>query len=489
MPTSIAAERSRIGLRRTTTVWVALAAVLVVLALVAAMLVSRRPVPSAAGVGDPNNPSAGGSGYDVTSYDLDLAFDPASGRLQGSATVTLTPRENLAVLHLDLALAVTSARLGGVDLPYDQSDGDLAIRPAPAWPVSAGFVAGRPVSLVVTYEGRPADARLSGEGAVYTQGDETLIAGEPEAAAAWYPANDHPSDPARFALTVRVPAGYQAISVGRLVAHTSEAAGETWRWATDEPTVTYATMLAVGRFDVVVENARVADRDVQAVYAVSRQLPGGTERTLQWLRTSPAQATILTRWLGPYPSSSIGGVVTAARPWWGGLETLGRPVYHPYVVGEGAVVAHELAHMWLGDTVTLHRWDDLFLNESLTSYVEWLAEEQAGRVGPQARFDDLYAKAPASFWRQRLSDPGPGRALFTRVYDRGAMAVHATRVAMGDEAFFPFLRAWAQQSGPASLEQWRAQAQRVSPVDLQPLFAAWLDGTTKVPQRPELGFG
>lgn len=465
-----------------------LAAVVVVFALVAATsLTARAAVASASGIGDPYYPAAGGSGYDVAAYELDLAFDPVTGVIQGSARVTLTPLANLSVVHLDLALPVSSVRLGPDDLPYDQHEGDLAIKPARSGILDKGFQAGRPITLVVAYQGRPTEARFTDLGAVYRQGSETLIAGEPESASAWYPANEHPSDPARFALTIRVPSGFQAISVGRLVAHTTEGSAEVWQWATDEPTVTYATMLAVGHFDVVTEQVRVGDRDVQAVYAVSHQL-SSAEEAMRWLRKSPRLAEEITEWLGPYPSTGIGGVVTAVQPWWGGLETWGRPIYHPQLIRHDALLSHELAHLWLGDTVTLERWDDLFINESLVSYVEWLADERAGRGTPQARFDDLYAKAPPSFWRQRLSDPGPGRALFTRVYDRGAMAVHATRVAMGDEAFFGFLKSWAQQQGPHSLEQWRAQAQQATPVDLQPLFGAWLDGTEKIPARPEYGF-
>lgn len=488
MPTWIGADPDDAYRRRVGVAILSATAVLVVLALVAALLVTRRTaVESAAGIGDPYYPRAGGSGYDVTAYDVHLSFDPPTGRLNATTTVTLTPVDTLSVLHLDLALPVESVRLGATVLRHVQSDGDLAVTAAPLGPLPGAFEAGREIRLEVAYSGRPADVDLGGEGAVYTSGDETLIAGEPEGASAWYPVNEHPSDPARFAVTATVPSGYQAISVGRLVGFDAGPGVDVWRWATDEPTVSYATMLAVGLYDVVQEQVLVGGVETQAVYAVSRRVADG-DRAMQWLRTSPTAADTLRPWLGAYPLTSIGGIVPGANPWWGGLETLGRPIYHPQVVGSDAVLHHELAHMWLGDSVTLQRWDDLFINESLATYAEWLAEQARGRGSPQSRFDDLYARAPDSFWRQRLSDPGAGRQLFTRVYDRGAMAVHATRVAMGDEAFFAFFGRWAAQRGPRSLEQWRAQAQEASSADLGPLFSAWLDGTSKVPRRPELGF-
>ena len=474
--------------RRVATVVLSLIAVAIVLLLVAAMVLTRpTAVESRNGVGDPYTPRAGGSGYDVQGYQLDLRVDPTSGRVEGTTIVTLTPTENLSVINLDLGLQVSSVRMGNETLTHIQSGYDLAVKAPPSRMLSSGFSAGRTVQLTVAYEGRPIDVLLDGEGSVYTQGTELLIAGEPQGAAAWFPSNDHPSDPATFAATIRVPNGFQAISVGRLVSHTTEGSDDVWRWQTDEPTVTYATTLAVGHFDVVVQPVLVGGVEKQAVYAVSHQVPN-RERAMTWLQKSPQAADTLNRWLGPYPVSSTGGIVPAAKPWWGGLETLGRPIYHPGMVGNDSVIYHELAHMWFGDVVTLQRWDDLFINESLTTYAEWLAEEAQGRGTPQQRFDDMYRRAPDSFWRQKLSDPGPGKGLFTRVYDRGPMVVHATRIAMGDEAFFPFFKAWALQKGPRSLEQWREQAQRASSTDLGPLFDVWLDGTTKVPNRPEYGF-
>jgi aminopeptidase N len=471
---------------RVTAVVMALLAVMVVGALVVALVVTRRPVVAAGdGIGDPYVPTAGGWGYDVGSYAVDVRFDPASGRLEGRTTVTLTPRMDLATIHLDLALTATSVVSNGVSLSFSQTGTDLAIS-APTPPLGS-FREGSAVSLVISYEGRPIDVRLGGEGAVYVREDETLIAGEPDSAPVWFPANEHPSDPATYTFTVSVPEGYQAICAGALLSHDVIAGRDVWRWAVTDETVTYATMLAAGHYDIATEQARIGDRTVSAVYAVSR-LADEPARAMRWLRESPQAATTLTRWLGPYPIATIGGIVPGVDPWWGGLEISGRPIYHPQTVGSRAVLHHELAHMWLGDTVTLQRWDDLFINESLTSYAEWLAEEADGRASVEARFTHLYDTSKDSFWRQRLSDPGSGRQLFTRVYDRGAMAVHATRVAMGDAAFFPFFRAWAQQRGPRSLELWRDQAQQASPVDLRPLFAAWLDGTEKVPPRPEYGF-
>ncbi|HEX5566246.1 MAG TPA: M1 family peptidase, partial [Streptomyces sp.] len=58
--------------------------------------------PGGSGVHDPYFPKAGNGGYDVTHYDLALAYDPADRRLTGTATVDARATEDLTALNLDL---------------------------------------------------------------------------------------------------------------------------------------------------------------------------------------------------------------------------------------------------------------------------------------------------------------------------------------------------------------------------------------------------
>jgi len=324
---------------------------------------------------------------------------------------------------------------------------------------------------------------------VYASGADLLICGEPESASAWFPSNDHPSDPATYDITIGVPTGVEAISVGTLLSHGANPArpGEdNWHWRTETPAPTYATMLAVGQYDVETVPVMLDGVERTAVYAVSESLAARTQ-AMDWLKESGTAVTALEHHLGRYPLDSLGGLVPSLPPVWEGMETLGRPVYHPTVVGRDNVLFHELAHQWLGDTVTLRQWHDIFINEAMASYVEWMSVAEAGGPPPRQNFDHLYAASPDSFWNLRLSDPGT-RGLFTRVYDRGPMVIHALRVRIGEEAFSRFLADWAGQSGPRSLDDWRAAAEKASPVDVRPLLAAWLDGTSKVPSTTENGF-
>jgi len=437
-----------------------LVALLTGLILVVALVVTRTITPASAGVGDPYYPDAGGSGYDALSYVVDVTYDPDTGVLSGSTWVSLRTTQPLDVVHLDLMLAVSGVDVGGSKAGFTQRGSDLAVQLATVVGLPANR-AGALINLRVTYSGRPAGLSFGRDDPVYASGADLLICGEPASASAWFPSNDHPSDPATYDITVGVPTGVEAISVGTLLGHGADPAhtGEdSWHWRTDTPAPTYATMLAVGEYDVETVPVLLDGVERTAVYAVSESLSARTQ-AMDWLKKSGAAVTALEHHLGRYPLGALGGLVPSLRPDWDGMETLGRPVYHPNVVGRDNVLFHELAHQWLGDTVTLRLW----------------------------HFDYLYATSKDAFWSIRLSDPGT-RGLFTRVYDRGPMVVHALRVRMGEDAFSRFLADWAGQTGPRSLDDWRNPAEKASPVDVRPLLAAWLDGTSKVPSTTENGF-
>ena len=436
------------------------------------------PIRGAPGLGDPYLPDAGGTGFDVQHYDVRLSATQPGQELRGTTTVTAIATQDLDAFHLDLFLPAGSVTVNGAPATFTQRRDDLAIT-APATSGSPAIPSGSTFTVTIAYAGDPGDVDLSGPSAHYADGKEFLIAGEPLSASLWYPANDHPRDAAtmRFALTV--PRGTEAISAGRLVERgpdPDQPDADRWVWQVDAPTVTYATFLAVG--DYRVEQGTADGRPF--VYAVSTRLSAEDQtRALRWLRTTPAAIRKLENYLGPYPFSGTGGFVPSVAPRWGGLETAMNPVYHPNVVGNEAVLNHETAHMWLGDTITLTEWNDLFNNESLTSYAEWLTTSGSS---PPRNFDRLYRGRANDdkFWAPALSDPGLDQ-LFVRVYDRGPTVVHALRNRMGDETFFTFLRAWAQQRGPRSLEDFRREADAATPEDLTRFFAEWLDQT----DRPE----
>ncbi|GMA85458.1 hypothetical protein GCM10025868_07080 [Angustibacter aerolatus] len=186
------------------------------------------------------------------------------------------------------------------------------------------------------------------------------------------------------------------------------------------------------------------------------------------LKQTPAVLTWLSKQWGRYPFDAIGGVAPAAAFGFA-LENQTRPVYTRDFWSEGSniyVIVHEQAHQWFGDSVSVDRWRDIWLNEGFASFSEWLYSEQHGDGTAQQIFDATYAVHPSSdpFWRLAVGDPGKGHEFDAAVYDRGAMTLQALRNRIGDKAFTTVMRTWAKDRryGNGRVSQFKALAEQVS---------------------------
>jgi hypothetical protein len=180
---------------------------------------------------------------------------------------------------------------------------------------------------------------------------------------------------------------------------------------------------------------------------------------------------------GDYPYEVVGAVIDEAPKIGYALETQSKPVYayRP----EAAEVAHEIAHQWLGDDVTLRSWPDIWLNEGWATWSQWLWNEHIGRETAHHRFDDLYT-TPANkdgFWNPPPADLGEAKNLFsTSTYLRGAMTLQALREEIGDRKFMKLARRWISDHhlGNASTADFVDLAEKVAHRKLDHLFDAWL---------------
>ncbi|MEU9471196.1 M1 family metallopeptidase [Streptomyces avermitilis] len=446
----------------------------------AALLAAAGPASAgtvgSSGAGDPYFPLSGNGGYDVRHYGLSLGYDPSGGHLDGKAVITARATQRLTRFDLDLSgLKVTGITVDRTKAAFRRDGQELVVTPRRALHRHQEF------RVTVTYQGKPkpvTDPDGSLDGWIPTD-DGAFVAGEPQGAMTWFPANGHPSDKASYDITITVPKGRTAVSNGVLLGQSTAHGRTTFRWRQSEPMAPYLATATVGTFKVEryttpdglkVYNA-VDPREATAAAPVLKKLPS----VLAW------ESGIF----GPYPFKGAGAIVDRAPNVGYALETQTRPVYDS--APELSTLVHESAHQWFGDSVTPTRWRDIWLNEGFATYAEWLYAEQHGGRTAQQIFDALYASpAGDDLWAFPPADPGSGAHIFeTPVYARGAMALQKLRTAVGDKTFFRILRTWAgdHRGGHGTTARFTRLAERLSGKNLERLFHVWI-GTAGKPSSP-----
>ncbi len=439
------------------------------------------------GVGDPYFPDYGSSGYDATKYTISISWDARQQTMTSTTVISARATQTLKSFYFDLALTTNRVTVDGQPAKFEHS-GFQDVQVIPALPIAAGA----DFSVTVDYSGAPGQIKRGSTSGWWTTGQEWSAAGEPESAVWWYPSNDHPSDPALMDVSIRVPAGMEAISVGRLESKDTgnEADFDTWHWVSRQPMATYLNFISIGQYDL---HEGVADGRPY-VYAVSQQLSAAErQKAFAALQKSAGIVRTLESMFGPYPFTELGGIVPAHKLWFDGLETQTRPVYARKSIVDDRfsteLVAHELTHMWFGDNVTLRQWNDIFTNEAYASWAQWGYVERTGGRSANQAMNELYGRVQdrPGFWRITMIDPSK-QHLFDAVYARGPMTLQALRNVIGDAAFFSLARDWSDNPGTRSLEEWMVLAQSKTRVDLLPFFQAWIYSPTQPEHTAANGF-
>src|SRR4051794_21679703 len=304
-----------------------------------------EPTPGGPGIGDPYYPLEGNGGDEGDHYDPDLRYDPATHELTPTPTIDAPPTRSLSSFNLDLqGLVVDAVTVDDDAAPWSRDAHELTITPAGSLPDDAEF------TTVVTYHGVP-ETLPDVSGFLHTD-DGAVVAGQPEGAATWFPANDHPSDPASVDVTATVPEGLEAISNGELLGQETADGWPTWRWSADEPMATYLVTLAIGEFDVREYEADgirywdALDPDLFTPVAGGGATPGDIAAAS--FARQPEILGWLSDWLGDYPFDTSGGIVDDSPDLQFALETQTRPVYSPLFFTDqlngDVVVVHELTH-------------------------------------------------------------------------------------------------------------------------------------------------
>lgn len=317
-------------------------------------------------------------------YDLDLTIDPRKESFQGvvSIAVELTrPRDHLW-LH-GRGIKVRQAQLSladGATLPvsYKQMTVDGVAR------IDFNREIGpQQARLVISYDA-PFDDKLAGLYKVVEGGGAYAFTQfEATDARKAFPSFDEPSFKVPFGISITAPAAMTALATTP-VASTEENAGMIrYVFERTEKLPTYLIALAVGEFDVV-EHAPIPSNDVRPHPVPLRGIAvkgKGAKLAYALENTGPILAALESYFQIPYAYKKI-DIVAVPDFEAGAMENVGVITFREWLLlfdedeasarqlrAYAYVMAHELAHQWFGNLVTMPWWDDLWLNESFATWM------------------------------------------------------------------------------------------------------------------------
>ncbi|MCA9506356.1 MAG: M1 family metallopeptidase [Myxococcota bacterium] len=350
-----------------------------------------------------------------TTVDLHFELDPAQKRFRGEARYVLQlarGRRELELHAADLRLSRVRVRLHGeilkprvelhpecetVLLRFDRRLPAGSLRLELAFEgrvrsdlrglyrsVAAGArsVAAGARSVAAGARSAAAGTRSAAAGARSAIADEPWLATQlcPTDARRFFPAFDEPGIKARYRVSVTAPADLAVISNAPVESQDAVADGRrTWHFEPTPPLSSYLLAVAVGPFEAS-PALRVGTTEIRV-----HTLPG-RQRLAAFAREAAAESLErLERWFDlphPYPKLDLLALPDFA---FGAMENAGAVFFRDSILLLDAAdssaedrqrtaetIAHELAHMWFGNLVTMAWWNDLWLNES---FATWMAYE------------------------------------------------------------------------------------------------------------------
>jgi aminopeptidase N len=426
---------------------------------------------------DPYTPQSGDAAIAVAHYDLALDYRLGTNRLAGTARISGVARAATRSVSLDLVgLRASKVKVtGDARATFAQSDRKVKVK------LSKPLAAGEQFEVEIAYAGAPRPRRTRWGTIGWEElEDGLLVASQPTGAPTWFPCNDVPGDKATYRLTLTTDPGYDVVAGGLLGSRLARGR-RVWDFEWTLPTASYLVTVQIGAY--VTEEVTLGAMRGELHYP--RPL---ADRVHADFRDLPRMMAVFEDAFGPYPLPGYAVVVTPDEleiP----LEAQGMGIFGAnHIDGSGSLerlIAHELAHQWFGNSVGVAQWRDIWLNEGFACYAEWIWSERSG--GPSA-----HAKALAHHHRLQslprdlvVADPGPDLMFDDRVYKRGALALHALRLTVGDAVFFAILRAWTQEhrGGTVTTAEFVGLAETVSGMPLAGLFTRWLERTA-LPSLP-----
>lgn len=378
------------------------------------------------------------SDYDLIYQKLDFTIDPAVRRIKGTISSTLKfLKDDIGKIRFDLtdSLIVDSVIWENGKTTFTHSGDKISVDvPVQKAKNSIGQVQ-------VYYHGVPPSTGNFGSFAVEKHNGTPVMwtLSEPYGAMEWWPCKQSLTDKIdSIDVFVHCPSQYKAASNGKLISDTVDANTRTAHWRHRYPIATYLVAIAVTNYVAYSDFLNLDSEEKIEIlnYVYPEYLEIAKSKSNDILSILEFYNSKFVQY--PFSNEKYGH---AQFGWSGGMEHQTMSFMHDL---EPELVAHEMAHQWFGDYITLASWHDIWLNEGFATFLTGLVYEnlQDGVWWPVWKNNLIKKITKIPDGSVYVVDTTSVLRIFdSRLsYSKGAFLLHMLRWELGDQNFFRGMR-------------------------------------------------
>lgn len=417
--------------------------------------------------------------WDALHYHIEMEFFPSSQQIDAVVTITGLCKEaglDTLPLHLAPGFDVDNITSGGQNVGYRWQGQDFLVE------LDRSYSLGDTIEVVVDYSGNPPHISnpnsLGGMGIFW--GNVIYTYTDPEGARAFFPCYDKPFDKATYTAQYTLPSAYIMASNGHLdstIVNPNQT--KTTYWTHNYPIETYLISISASNYSQFNDTAG----DIPLQYYVYPSHLSAAQIDFQPL---PDMILCYETFFGEYPFEKYG---MAEGPIFGGggamehqtMTSLGNGIISGTGSGE-FLYAHELAHMWFGDAISVVDWPHIWLSEGFATYSEPLWAKY--RYGEQEFISYIQSQQNSYFgWenstnRHSIYNPPPGYLFSTVEYEKAGCVLNMLNYYLGEDNFFDMMREYfnTYKYGCASTDDFQEKCEEYYGGDLDWFFDQWVYG-------------